>query len=202
MTNDFDAAYYDSLDGSFAHTWQLLSRATADRRSGFRTVQVATVAADGPRVRTVVLRGVATAERRVRFHTDARSLKAEELLAQPAVEVCAYDAQAKIQLRLRGIAAMHREGPQADAAWAATAPYSRVCYRTPWAPGSLIEAPGAADPGALERQPADPEAGRAAFVAVTVDVTRLEWLYLAARGHRRAVWHWDGNAWAGQWLAP
>jgi 3-hydroxyisobutyrate dehydrogenase len=97
---------------------------------------------------------------------------------------------------------MHRHDPTAEAAWAATAPYSRVCYRTPWAPGSPIEAPDAADPGEAERQPADPEAGRDAFVAVTVDVTRLEWLYLAARGHRRAVWQWEGGDWAGRWLAP
>jgi pyridoxine/pyridoxamine 5'-phosphate oxidase len=202
MTKDFDADYYDSLDGSLAHAWRLLARATADRRSGFRTVQIATVAEDGPRVRTVVLRGAEAAERLVRVHTDTRAAKVGEIAANPIVEICAYNAQAKIQLRLRGKATAHRDDAVADAAWAATAPFSRVCYRAPIGPGAPIAEPGEADPTERERDPADVDHGRDAFVAVTVDVTRLEWLYLAAHGHRRAVWDWDGEGWRGRWLAP
>jgi hypothetical protein len=202
MDDAFDSHFYDDLDASLTQGWALLERATADRRSPMRTVQVATVAEDGARVRTVVLRGAGREERCLRFHTDARSGKMAELEHQPAVEICAYDPKAKIQLRLRGAATLHRTDAVAEAAWTATAPYSRVCYRAAYAPGAPLDAPQEGDPTDAARNPADPEAGRDAFVAVTVEVTRIEWLYLAARGHRRAVFGWNGTAWQGQWLAP
>ena len=202
MDDAFDRHFYNDLDASLAHGWALLERATADRRSPMRTVQVATVALDGARVRTVVLRGAEREGRTLRFHTDARSGKIDELAAQPAVELCAYDPKAKIQLRLRGTATMHRSNGIADTAWAATASHSRICYRAAHGPGAPLDAPQEADPTEAARNPADSEAGRDAFVAVTVDVTRIEWLYLAARGHRRAVFIWSGDAWMGQWLAP
>lgn len=197
-----DAAFYDDLDASLAQAWTRLVRGAADRRSAMHTVQVASLGPDGPRVRTVVLRGVEPTARTIRFHTDSRSEKADQLLADPRVEICAYDPGAKIQLRLRGTATLHREGSLVDSAWAATGPGSRVCYRAPLGPGTPLSSPGEGDLGPDARTPQDPEQGRAVFVAVTVEVTRLDWLYLASRGHRRAAFDWTGAGWRGQWLAP
>lgn len=199
----FDADFYDDLDATLAQAWRLLVRGAADRRSGFHTVQLASVAPDGaPRVRTLVLRGADPATRGLRLHTDARAGKCADIAGEPRVEVCAYDARAKIQLRLRGRAALLREGALVEAAWAATGAGSRVCYRAEVAPGSPIAEPALGDPGAAARAPDDPEAGRAAFSALVIAVERLEWLYLAARGHRRAAFTWDGTVWSGQWLGP
>ncbi|MEX0952130.1 MAG: hypothetical protein WDZ86_07595 [Gammaproteobacteria bacterium] len=54
-----DNTYFDNLDAAFAHAWQELAHAVADRRHGFRILQLATVACDTtPRLRSIVLRGV------------------------------------------------------------------------------------------------------------------------------------------------
>lgn len=202
MDDPFDTAFYNDLDATLAEAWARLVRGAADRRSALHTVQVATGGAEGPRVRTVVLRGAEPLTRTIRFHTDRRSGKVTALEAEPRVEVCAYDPRAKIQIRLRGTATLHLGDHVADAAWAATGAGSRLCYRAPLGPGSALSDSMQADPTEAERHPADPDYGRAAFVAVTVAVAEVEWLYLAARGHRRAVFVWDAGAWRGRWVAP
>jgi pyridoxine/pyridoxamine 5'-phosphate oxidase len=195
-----DAHFYDDLDATLEELWQRLSRGVVDRRSGLHTVQLATVGVDGaPRVRTVVLRGVDVAARRLRMHTDRRSAKVAELAQRPEVEVCGYDARAKVQLRLRGRAAL-TTGSGADAAWSGSRPASRVCYRAPAAPGSPLDDPTAAVPA--PRAGDDAEAGREHFAVILMTLTCIEWLYLAARGHRRARFDWTGAGWRGGWLAP
>jgi hypothetical protein len=199
----FDAAYRDDLVGAFAEAWARMARGAADRRSAFHVGQLATVDAEGaPQVRSVVLRGADRARRTLRLHTDRRSPKARELAAEPRTAFLLYDARARLQLRLTGRARLSTDGPGPDAAWAASRPGARVCYRQPVAPGAPIAAPGAVDPGPEARAPADPEAGRATFATVEIEIARLDWLYLAASGHRRALFTWEGEGWRGGWLAP
>ena len=199
MSDGFDAAFRDDLAETLAEAWRRLTRGAADRRSGFHTVQLATVADGAPRVRTVVLRAVAPSQRLIRIHTDARSAKAAELAADARVEVCGYDAQAKMQIRLRGLASLHAGDAVADAAWAASGQGSRMAYRAAVAPGAPLERPEDVDP--QTRAPLS-DLGRENFMAVTVAVARLEWLYLAASGHRRALYEWSGAALCARWLAP
>lgn len=192
-------AWHDDLAASLAHAWAMLVRGAADRRHAFHTPSVATIGTDGaPRVRTVVLRGAEPATRTLRFHTDARSGKAAELAADARVALHAYDPGAKLQLRLEGTARLHRHDAVADAAWAATRPFSRACYRLATPPGTAADDPVAALVEAGEGE----EAGREAFVAVTVAVSRLEMLHLAASGHRRSAFDWRGRALAATWLVP
>ena len=199
MSDGFDAAFRDDLAETLAEAWRRLTRGAADRRSGFHTVQLATVADGAPRVRTVVLRAVAPSQRLIRIHTDARSAKAAELAADARVEICGYDAQAKMQIRLRGLASLHAGDAVADAAWAASGQGSRMAYRAAVAPGAPLERPEDVDP--QTRAPLS-DLGRENFMAVTVAVARLEWLYLAASGHRRALYEWSGAALCARWLAP
>jgi len=199
VSDGFDAAFRDDLAETLAEAWRRLTRGSADRRSGFHTVQLATVADGAPRVRTVVLRAVAPSQRLIRIHTDARSAKAAELAADARVEVCGYDAQAKMQIRLRGLASLHAGDAVADAAWAASGQGSRMAYRAAVAPGAPLERPEDVDP--QTRAPLS-DLGRENFMAVTVAVARLEWLYLAASGHRRALYEWSGAALCARWLAP
>ena len=199
MSDGFDAAFRDDLAETLAEAWRRLARGAADRRSGFHTVQLATVADGAPRVRTVVLRAVAPSQRLIRIHTDARSAKAAELAADARVEICGYDAQAKMQIRLRGLASLHAGDAVADAAWAASGQGSRMAYRAAVAPGAPLERPEDVDP--QTRAPLS-DLGRENFMAVTVAVARLEWLYLAASGHRRALYEWSGAALCARWLAP
>lgn len=195
-----DEHFYNDLDATLAQIWQRLGRGVADRRSAMHTVQLASIGLDGaPRVRTVVLRGVDRAARQLRVHTDRRSSKLAEIAERTQVEICAYDPQAKIQIRARG-SAEPAAAAGADAAWAATRLGSRVCWRTAAAPGTPVDDPRLLDPAPMP--PADADAGREHFSAVLVTLESMDWLYLAAQGHRRACFAWRDDHWRGSWLAP
>ena len=67
--------YYNDLSASLRHAWQMLGRATKDRRSAFHAPVVATAADDGPQARVMILRSVDAAARQLTFYTDTRSAK-------------------------------------------------------------------------------------------------------------------------------
>jgi hypothetical protein len=194
--------FYNDLDASLAEAWRLIADGVSNRKAPFHTPTVASVDAEGaPRLRTVVLRKADADARWLQFHTDCRSGKLAELARDPRVAVHLYDPEAKVQLRLRGRAAIHGNGPDpvADAAWAATRSFSRACYRIQPGPGTPLEQPD----GYAEPEPEDPEVGREIFRVVRVYVSELEWLYLHAHGHRRALFAWDGEGTlAKRWLTP
>jgi hypothetical protein len=181
---------------ALADAFRLLSRGVADRRSAFHTPPLATRGLDGaPSLRTVVLRGFDPATRVLRIHTDRRSPKAAEILADPRAALHAYDAGAQVQMRLAGRAMLHLDDATADAAWDSSREMSRVTYATADAPGTPVAAPPAA--------PHDPVAGRANFAVSLLRIVTLDWLLLAAAGHRRARFAWDGSgAQSAGWVAP
>ena len=173
----------------------MLERGVKDRKSPFHTPSIATVTSGGgPTIRTVVLRGCDTAEKTLRFHTDTRSGKIAELTANPLAAMHFYDAGAKIQLRL-SVELKLLDGDAFDAAWAATRPMSRECYQVMQSPGSLID-----DPYAVAFDPHATHDGEDHFVPVAAHVKQMEWLYLAARGHRRALFDFDKDTL--NWLVP
>jgi hypothetical protein len=189
-------AHADCLTAVRDEAFRLLARGVADRRSPFHTPTLATLGTEGtPRARTLVLRGFEPALRVLRLHSDARSAKLAELAHQPRCCLHVYDAVAQIQVRLDATAAIHADDDRAEAAWAASRPFSRMCYAAPDAPGTPLAAPPPA--------PRDAEAGRANFAVIRLTFDRLEWLWLAAEGHRRARLTWkDGDAMEATWLAP
>ena len=188
----------DNLDAAYEHAWSLLMRGGVDRRSPFHTPTVATIGIDGrPRLRTVVLRHASATTQLLRFHTDIRSDKVQELGRDARVALHFYDATAKIQVRVEGEARVEANGPTADEAWANSQRMSRVCYGTAPAPGSKIDA----GDGFVLPQTDDAVAlGRVHFCVVLVHAATLEWLYLASEGHRRASF--DERSGARVWLAP
>jgi len=185
-----------TLQDTLAWALALIARGVADRRHAFHTPVLATTGLDGaPQARTVVLRGLDPAARQLRLHTDARAGKVAELAAEPRAALLFYDAAAQLQLRLSGRATLHRDDAVADAAWAASREFSRMCYAITPAPGQPVPAPPPA--------PLDSEAGRPHFCVVILHLARLESLHLAASGHRRARFDWDGGgALASTWLVP
>ncbi len=192
--------FYDDLGATLAEAWRLLKRGVADRRSGFHTPALATLGSDGaPSVRTVVLRAADPATRTLRFHTDIRSAKFEEIGAEPRVAMHFYDAGKKIQLRVSGLASRHRSDRLAGLAWDATRPFSRLCYQAELAPGEVVVRPP------VSRMDANAEVtalARDNFAAVSVAIREIEWLYLAAQGHRRARFAWQADQLQADWLAP
>jgi pyridoxamine 5'-phosphate oxidase len=197
-------SHYDDLQGSLAHAWALLVRGVGDRHSPFHTPTIANVGADTKNIesiaiRTVVLRAASPVDWTLRFHTDRRSDKAPSLQASPRVAAHFYDAPRKVQLRLQGRAVLHLDDAIADAAWQKSSTNSRACYGQPVGSGHAIDAPlDAWQSGAL-----DAAAARANFAAVIITVDRMEWLYLAAHGHRRALFQRNVDTTiTSQWLAP
>ncbi|AWB20614.1 pyridoxamine 5'-phosphate oxidase [Methylobacterium currus] len=191
--------FYDDLAGCLAEAWRRLEEGAA-HQSGFHTPALATLGRGGaPRLRTVVLRGVDRAARALRIHCDARSAKAAEIAAEPRAALHAYDAGAKIQVRIEGTARLHGGDEVARAAWAASRPMSRLCYGTAPAPGTPLPEGGAF---VLPEDEAALEAGFSAFRVVILTAARLEFLYLARQGHRRALFTWDEEGQGAAWLAP
>lgn len=193
-------AFYNDLDAALAEAWRLLEDGVANARASFHLPALATVGRDGdPRVRTVVLRRADRDARLLQIHTDCRAPKVAEIAAEPRVGLHFYDRAAKVQLRVRGRAAVHGGDPVARAAWDRTRPFSRVCYRIDPAPGTPLDAPD----GYAEPEPEDPEVGFETFRVVRVAVREIEWLYLAGQGHRRALFRWDdAGALSATWLVP
>lgn len=173
----------------------MLERGVKDRKSAFHTPSIATITAQGaPSVRTVVLRGCDMAAKTLRFHTDTRSGKIAELTQNPQAAMHFYDAGAKIQLRLSAKLET-ATGATYDAAWAATRPMSRECYQVTQSPGSPID-----DPYQVAFDAAATQDGEDYFVPVVAHILRMEWLYLAARGHRRALFDFEQDT--QNWLVP
>ncbi len=189
-------AHADDLDATLAEAFRLLARGVADRRHGFHTPTLGTIGLDGtPALRTVVLRGFDAAARTLRIHTDARSAKVAELAQQPRAALHLYDAGAQVQLRIAGEATIHAADAVAEAAWAGSRSFSRMCYAIEPGPGTPIPQPIAA--------PLDPEAGRAQFRVVLLHATALEWLWLDSAGHQRARFAWDAAGMCdATWLVP
>lgn len=187
-------AHAGDLDAARETAFAMLARGVADRRHPFHTPVLGTVGRDGqPRLRTLVLRGFDAPTRTLRLHTDARAEKAADIAAEPRVSLLGYDPGQRVQIRLQGQASLHRDDAVADAGWAASRDFSRMCYAVTPAPGQPVQAPPPA--------PLDPEIGRANFAVILLRFDRLEWLWLAAAGHQRALFRWDGGTPA-SWLVP
>ena len=192
----------DDLAAINADLWARLGRGKADRRSPWHTPVVGT--ADGEQ-RIMVLRQVDRAAGALRFHTDARSPKVAAMVDAARVSLLFYDPAAKLQLRCSGMGRIGSADASTDAAWAASSPASRRCYLAPAAPSSRADAPTSGLPDMFEgRLPtlAESEAGRSNFATLIVTLDRIDWLYLAYDGHRRALFERTDDHWAACWLVP
>ena len=195
---------FATLDAVLADAAAHLTRAARDRKSPMHVPVVGT--GDGD-LRMMVLRACDPGIGLLRFHTDARSAKTATIAANGVATVLAFDPEAKIQLRLGGPARIETAGPVADAAWAAASEYARRCYLAVGAPGSPTDQPGSGLPQEVEGiRPSEEQLlpARENFAALLIEATRLDWLYLAHDGHRRAqfVRSGPGHDWQGTWVIP
>jgi len=189
--------FYNDLDLTLRAAWDLLGRGAKDRKAPAHTPVLATNGDSAPNLRTVVLRGCDRELGRLRFHTDRRSHKVAEIEADPAGAVLVYDPGQKIQLRLDCQLSIHVDDDQAQEAWAATRDFSRVCYQVMQGPGAAVS-----DPREVPFSAQDSNDGADHFAVISALVTRVEWLYLAAHGHRRAEFLRRDGDWRGRWLVP
>lgn len=188
----------DTLDAVRDRAWARLLAGARGRGDPFHQGVLANVG-DGPEARYVVLRSVDPDTATVAFHTDRRSPKFAQLQHDPRVAWCFFGHGE--QVRLRGEVTLHADDAEADGAWAAVGRLSRRTYGVPLAPGRLIDDPLQASEG-LEAASGDAAGARAHFVLARIRVLRLDWLSLAASGHRRAHFVRAGSGWDASWLAP
>ncbi|MEO1265169.1 MAG: pyridoxamine 5'-phosphate oxidase family protein [Pseudomonadota bacterium] len=187
-----------ALDELLADVWARLVRGAADKRAPFNRPAIATVSeAGGPEVRTVVLRTVTPSRRLLAFHTDMRSAKIAALRHKADVAWHFWDPRAQIQVRVSAKAAFHHADDISRAAWAKLHDGSKRTYAQRAIPGAAVSDPAVA---ADETIPLDDAAAN--FAAVMTTATSIDYLHLARKGHRRAIWHWRAQQqdWAGAWV--
>lgn len=187
------------LKDALTLVWKHLETGAMNRKSGFHTPAIATISPNGtPDVRTVVLRYSDCSTATLRFHSDIRSPKIEQLRQQPRCAMHFYSPVDKTQIRLYGSATIHDLNEIADAAWEGSTAFARKCYGQPLGPSTPME--NSDTLANLEHL--DPEDARTNFLAVTIAVTEIDWLWLKHSGHRRARWRLKDGNWDGVWLAP
>jgi hypothetical protein len=202
-TEQHPATVEPSLDDVWASAWSLLVHGQRQRQHSFHQGVLATMSARGPAARYVVLRGVDRERGVLAFHTDARSPKLAEIQAMPKVSWCFHGQH--VQLRLRGTASIHRNDAPADNAWQLCSNAMRRAYLAEQPPGSRCDGPVAGAYSAEDGAPLRPdqvERARANFALVQVRLVELDWLHLAASGHRRAGFLREGERWLQEWRLP
>ena len=197
----------EQLGSIIDSAWAELVCGVKNRRHGFHLPMLSTCeGGGGPDGRVVVLRRVIPSERLILCHTDRRSGKVEQIARQPEVLWVFYDFKRRLQLRVRATAHVLLEGPLFEEAWSRCTVDSRRCYLAPNPPGRPSDGPSANLPEALlEGRPSQEESeqGRSNFALVHTLARSIEWLHLAAGGHRRARFvHRDSDGWSGEWLEP
>jgi pyridoxamine 5'-phosphate oxidase len=177
--------------------WELLGRAATDADHPFRCPAVATSGADGPQLRTVILRAASAATRCLLFYTDARSPKVRELRQLTEMAWVFYDPGKRLQLRVWGAASLHQGDETARACWETCSDGNRRNYGGLAVPGTAV---GAALPGV--RPGSRDEGGRGNFLVVACTVARMDALLLGSESHRRLDMRWHDQAWVSTWLNP
>lgn len=174
----------DDLEAILADCWTTLRRAVVDRRHPFRLPTLATTDHGIPDARTVVLRSADPDTWTIACHTDRRSPKFHQLAQHPQCAWVFYDPNARTQLRINTNASLHTDDTIADAAWAASHPGARDCYRA-------VRPPSTPAPGPAAPEPDQTESGRDRFAVVRARVLSIDWLFLHHAGHRRALFRPD-----------
>lgn len=177
----------DDLGLIEAALWSNLAEAAADRDHPWRHAVLATTDGAVADARTVVLREVDVAARRIVVYTDARSPKVAQIEAHPLGTLVTYSDPLGWQLRLAVKLQIETSGLAVWSRWA-------KLKMTPAAHDFLSPLP----PGTTVDRPTPERGTREFFAVMTAEVLAVDWLELHAEGHRRARFDHEGA----RWLAP
>ena len=192
-----------SLNDLEQDCWARLVTGAKKSRTPFHTPSIATLANGEVSLRTVVLRKTLPVERELRFHTDIRSPKWDELLINPSISALFYDASERIQLRVKGKAVLHHTNDLTAKAWETTSLSSRKCYLTLHSPSNFADSSTSGLTEYIEQENftlAESEVGYENFGIVSILVQSIDWLWLNHAGHRRAFFDYEKNE--NQWMIP
>ena len=171
-----------SLPSLLDTVWQHILRGKADRKHPARHPTLATIGANGPELRTLVLRRADRATATLELHTDDASPKATEIANDPRTALHIWIPKANLQIRARATAELTQGDPDL---FAQLPPDAQANYQGP-IPGTPLptEAPDTAP----------------RFAQITLTLTEIDALLLATP-HQRALYTRAKN-WHGTWIAP
>jgi len=197
--------YYNDLNKIYLKIWELLGIGLKNRDLPFHIPVF--ICGDKTKFdgRIVVLRGVDEEEKKIWFHSDVRSNKIKILKSQSEASFLFYDKNEKIQLRICGNTKINYKNDITRKSWKKTAHMSRQCYLGDKAPGSNVLTPTSgltSDVDNLKYTLEESEIGYDNFCVVETFIKSIEWLYLAAKGHRRAYFSLKNNSLEKKWLIP
>ena len=196
-------AYYEDFSEIIKKIWLMLDDAITNRSSQFRTPTFICgdqLDFDG---RIVVLRKSDQKNNLLQFHSDIRSDKIEKLKKNSKAAMLFYDKEEKIQVRLKVDCTINHENDVTKVSWSKTQHISRKCYLVDNGPGSETEIPTSGLKPELDNfdyTKEQSEEGYRNFTVIQCEVKLIEWLYLAAKGHRRARFNLENNK--NTWLIP
>jgi len=184
-------------------TWNRLVNGAVKSRDPLHTPCVATHSGNDISLRTVVLRKAIPETKELRFHTDTRSKKWQELTLNPSISALFYDAADRIQIRVKGRAILQFNNDITAAALEKTSLSSRRCYLTNFDPSSFTDHPTSGLPEHIEQEKftlEESEIGYQNFGIVSIQVQNIDWLWLHHAGHRRAYFDFVSGSFS--WMIP
>ena len=196
-------AYYENLDEIQNKYWSMLDYAVTNRGSPFRIPVFICGHQDEVDGRIVVLRKSDRKNNLLQFHTDLRSPKVDILKKNKNASLVFYDKEEKIQLRVKVDCEINNQNSTTEESWKKTQHISRRCYLTDSPPGTTSEKPTSGMISKLEDfdyTMEQSEDGYKNFTVIKCNIKSIEWLYLAAKGHRRAKFDLKNNN--NNWLVP
>ena len=191
--------FYNSLELTLLEAENLISDGVENSKSMFHTPVLSSFVEKTISTRTVVLREFNPKKRTLRFHTDNRSGKIEELKENSISSVHGYDPDLKVQIRLKGKTSLHIDNEVSKKAWAESREMSKMCYSVKDSPGNKISSP---EPFDLIKEEIDIELGYENFAVLHFSYDSLEFLFLKGAGHRRSLFDWSSDQLKSSWLIP
>jgi len=196
-------AYYENFEEIKNKYWSMLEDAVSNRASSFRIPVFICSHQDEVDGRIVVLRKSDRENNLLQFHTDFRSPKVEILKNNNKASLLFYDKEEKIQLRVKVNCEINNQNSITEESWKKTQHISRRCYLTDSPPGTSSENPTSGMISKLEDfdyTMDQSEEGFKNFTVIKCNIKSIEWLYLAAKGHRRAMFDIENKK--ERWLVP
>ena len=196
-------AYYENFTEIKKKIWSMLVDAVTNRSSQFRIPTFICGHNNDIDGRIVVLRKADQQNNLVQFHSDIRSDKIELLKNNSNAALLFYDKDEKIQVRLKVNCIINHKNDITKNSWEKAQHISRKCYLVDNGPGTESDVPTSGLKPELDNfdyTKEQSEEGYKNFTVIQCKIKSIEWLYLAAKGHRRAKFDLESNK--DTWLVP
>ena len=197
-------AYYENFSEIEKKIWSLFDNAVTNRTSPFRIPVFICGSQNDFDGRIVVLRKSDQSNKLLQFHSDIRSDKIKKLKNNNNASMLFYDKEEKIQVRIKVECTINYENEVTKQSWLKTGHMSRKCYLVSNGPGTESTIPTSGLKPELdnfEYTMEQSQEGYKNFTVIQCKIKSLEWLYLAAKGHRRARFEFSDYT-KGYWLIP